>query len=407
MKVNYKEIFLESFRMLFINKLRTGLAILGIIIGIGSVIALISIGQASTKSVEDQIESLGSNLLTIQPGSTSSGNVRGAMGSSTTLTQKDAEAITKLTSIITNVSPEVSSRSQVSTSGTNTNTQVYGVTEAYATVHKVEITTGRFINNNDDTNVSKIAVLGPTVAETLFTDANSAVGKTIRIGNINFTVVGVTESKGGTGMSNQDDMIYIPLTTAQKQITGQDYLSSISLQIKDKNLMTNAQDTVGYLLLKQHKISDVADADFTIMSQEDILSSATKMTDTLTALLGGIAAISLLVGGIGIMNIMLVTVTERTREIGLRKALGATKKIIIIQFLTEAIILTFSGGIIGVILGIGVAYGYSIYNSSTFTLSFESIALAFGVSVIIGIAFGWYPAKKASNLQPIEALRYE
>jgi len=222
-----------------------------------------------------------------------------------------------------------------------------------------------------------------------------------------FTIIGITESKGGTGFMNQDDIIFVPLTTAQKQLFGVTYLSSIALEAKNADLMTSAQDEVGYFLLTRHKISDPAQADFSIFSQADILNTATSATGTFTALLSGIAAISLLVGGIGIMNIMLVTVTERTREIGLRKALGAKKKVIITQFLIESIILTFTGGVIGILFGLIVSFIISKLINAPFIISPSSMLLAFAVSTGIGILFGWYPAKKASDLQPIEALRYE
>ena len=407
--MSYIELIIESLGTLKLNKMRTFLAILGIVIGIGSVIALLSLGQATQAMISSQIESLGSNLLTVNPGSTRQGNVAGGAGSRTTLTLDDAAAISGSTQITTiaKVSPELSRRTQVTTGGSNTNTQIVGVTADYLDVHKIGIATGNFITDRDVTQMTKAAVIGPQVATDLFGVGSTPVGQTIRISGKTFTIIGITESKGGTGFMNQDDIIFVPLTTAQKQLFGVTYLSSIALEAKNADLMTSAQDEVGYFLLTRHKISDPAQADFSIFSQADILNTATSATGTFTALLSGIAAISLLVGGIGIMNIMLVTVTERTREIGLRKALGAKKKVIITQFLIESIILTFTGGVIGILFGLIVSFIISKLINAPFIISPSSMLLAFAVSTGIGILFGWYPAKKASDLQPIEALRYE
>ncbi len=407
--MNLLDLFFEGLNTLTVNKMRTGLAILGIVIGIGSVIALVSLGQASQQAVQSQIQSLGANLLTISPGATqASGGVRGAEGGSTTLTNDDAKAIETDSSVTTiaNVSPEYTGRSQVTTGATNTNTQVVGVTPTYAGVHKVTISEGSFITQRDVDSLTKVAVIGPTVVTDLFNDADP-IGQTIRVGTQTLTVIGVTQAKGGTGFNNQDDIIYVPLSTAQKQIFGKNYLTAISLEAKNSDVMIQAENEVGYLLMARHKITDTTKADFSIFSQQDILNTVSATTGTFTTLLSGVAAISLLVGGIGIMNIMLVTVTERTREIGLRKALGAKKKVITTQFLIESILLTFTGGIVGVILGIVASFIISQLTSSPFVVSPPSILLACVVSAVIGILFGWYPASRAANLQPIEALRYE
>jgi putative ABC transport system permease protein len=403
------ELIHEAVGTLVVNKMRTGLAVLGIVIGIGSVIALVSLGQASQKSIESQIESLGSNMLTVMPGGQSMGAVRGAQGGGTTLTLDDALAISKSSEITTvhSVSPELQRRAQVVAGRNNTNTQIVGVYPAYAQIRKVTLSSGIFITDRDIQSLAKIAVIGPQVVSDLFPDDTSPIGKSIRVNGQALRIVGITNSKGGSGFQNQDDIIYVPLSTAQKQLFGISYVSSIAVEAKSQDVMTQAQDQIGYFLLARHKISDPLQADFSIFSQNDILNTASQVTGTFTALLSGIAAISLLVGGIGIMNIMLVTVTERTREIGLRKALGAKKKTVIAQFLIEAIILTFTGGLLGMILGITISYFLTKAMNLTFFISPLSILLATGVSGLIGIVFGWYPAKKAADLQPIEALRYE
>lgn len=407
--MDYQELALESFATLTLNKVRTGLAMLGVIIGIGSVIALVSLGQASQRSVENQIKSLGSNLLTVMPGAQRSGGIRGASGGRTTLTYSDAEAIKNSPEItrVKSVSAEYSGRTQVVAGRNNTNTQVSGVTPEYASIRNIALSAGYFISESHLTGMGKVAILGSQTSMDLFGEGVSPLGKAIRINGISFNVVGLMESKGGSGPMNNDDKIYIPLTTAQKLVFGVNYVSSIYIEAVSENVMSQARDEIGYFLLARHKIKDPAQADFSIMSQEDLLGTITEVTGTFTTLLSGIAAISLLVGGIGIMNIMLVTVTERTREIGLRKALGAKKKVITAQFLFEAMMITFVGGIVGVILGMGVSSILSRSMDLPFIFSLSSVLLAFGVSAAIGILFGWYPAQKAANLQPIDALRYE
>jgi len=404
------DLFRETYYALFSNKARSGLTILGIVIGIGSVIAMIAVGQGSTASITSSIQSLGSNLLMVTPGFQRGvgTQVSAGHGSSKTLKQEDADAIQKEITLIKALAPELSSRYQITAKGTNTNTSVVGTTAAYTTVRNVEITEGSFISEQNVKSLSKVAMLGPTTRDDLFGEnATGVVGKTIRINKIDFKVIGITKSKGGTGFGNQDDMIFIPLTTAQRFLAGSDYLSTIYVEVVDQESMTTAQEQITSLLLSHHNISNPELADFSIMNQADIVASVSSISDTLTILLGAIASISLIVGGIGIMNMMLTTVTERTREIGLRKAIGAKKKDISLQFLTESIMLTFIGGILGIILGWLLAWGVTQFGGITTEISLTSILLAVGVSAAIGIIFGYYPAHRAASLNPIEALRYE
>ncbi len=404
------EIFEESIIVLRTNRLRTALSALGIIIGIGSVIALMTLGQASQKSVKERIQSLGANLLVVRPGSQQQGAfgfLRGSQGGGTTLTYEDAQAIetSQRFTTIDSVAAEYSSRAQVSYGANNTNASISGVTPTFFSLRNTKLAFGNFITDQDMLLTTKVAVIGTSTAEELFTENESPLGKDIRINGTTFMVIGITESTGGFG--GADDTIYIPLTTAQKVVFGINHVSAIYVGAKDESLMDAAQNQLGFFLLERHGLDSPDKADFSISSQEDILETASEVTKTFTMLLTGIAAISLVVGGIGIMNIMLVTVTERTTEIGIRKALGAKRKVIILQFLTEAIVLTITGGILGVVLGLGVSYILTKVMSLPQTLSLPSIGLAFGVSALIGITFGWYPAQKASKLQPIEALRYE
>jgi len=398
----------ETYFAIFANKARSSLTILGIVIGIGSVIAMISIGQGAAGSIESNIQAMGSNLITITPGSqTSFSQVRTARGTAQTLTIEDAQAIAENVPSAQAVAPELSQRYQVVFKGNNTNTQIVGTVSSYLLVKNVEMTQGSFISEQNINSLSKVAVLGPTIRDDLFGEGVNPVGQTIRINSINFKVIGVIQSKGGTAFGSQDNMIFIPLTTAQKFLVGGDYVSTISVQAESSQTMGQVKIGITNLLLTLHNIADPLLADFSAISQEDILDASTSMTDTMTILLAAIAGISLIVGGIGIMNMMMTTVTERTREIGLRKAIGAKRIDISLQFLAEAVTLTFLGGVIGIILGSGAAYGITLFTGMATKISLFSIILAFSVSAGIGIIFGYYPAQKAAKLNPIEALRYE
>jgi putative ABC transport system permease protein len=353
---------------------------------------------------------LGSNLLTVAPGQLRGvgSSVSSGRGSGSTLTQADSDAIAANVSEIAAVSPELSRRYQVVAKSSNTNTNVTGSEPAYLQVHNVDMQEGSFFADSQVQNYSKVAVLGPTTRDDLFgQDATGVVGQSVNINGIPFTVIGITQSKGGTGFNNPDDAVYIPLTTAQRFLAGNASLSDIAVAAQSQNVMTDVQSQITALLLQRHNISDPAAADFSVINQADIVSAASNVTSVFTMLLASVAGISLVVGGIGIMNMMLTTVTERTREIGLRKAIGAKPADIVLQFLVEAVLLTFLGGVAGVALGWLASMAIAHFASITTTVSASSILLAFGVSAAIGILFGYYPARRAASLNPIEALRYE
>ncbi len=407
--MNLSDLIEETYSALLANKVRSGLTILGIVIGIGSVIAMIAIGQGSKNTIASSIQSLGSNLIIVMPGMQRGAGIQVSQGrgSAQTLTIEDSDAIAEEVSLSKAVAPELSGRYQITAKGLNTNTSVIGTVPSYTGIRNVEIADGSFISDQNVGNMAKVAVLGPTTCDDLFGEGASPIGEAIRIKNINFKVIGITKEKGGSGFNNSDDVVYVPISTAQQFLAGSDRVSTISVQAVDEKSMTFMQEEITNLLLSRHNISDPAMADFSTMNQADIVAAASSVTDTFTALLGSVAAISLIVGGIGIMNMMLTTVTERTREIGLRKAIGAEKKDINLQFLTESITLTFIGGITGVILGWIISFAVYKFTGLAAEVSMSSIFLAFGVSAAIGIIFGYYPARRAANLNPIEALRYE
>jgi len=398
----------ETSTALLSNKARSGLTILGIIIGIGSVIGMISIGQGTAGSIEANIQSMGSNLITIMPGfQRSFSQVSAGRGTAQSLTMDDVKAIEEEIANVKAVAPQLSRRYQVVSKGKNTNTQIMGTTPAYLSVRNLKIDEGSFITEQQVTSFAKVAVLGPTTRDDLFGENSNPVGQTIRISGINFKIIGVTQPKGGTAFASEDDMIFIPITTAQKFLAGADYVSTISVEAESPQVITDVQTEITNLLLQRHHIADSSMADFNVLSQQDILKAATSMTNTMTIFLAAIAGISLLVGGIGIMNMMLTTVTERIREIGLRKAIGAKKKDISMQFLAEAVMLTFLGGAAGVVLGWVLSILISRFAGIATSVSLTMILLAFGISAAIGIIFGYYPARRAASLNPIEALRYE
>ena len=406
-----KLLFTESVRIaltaLFANKLRSILTMLGIIIGVAAVIAMVSLGMGVRRSVQSNIASLGSNMLIVMPGSANSGGVRSAAGSSITLKYDDAKAIKTKIKNIDYVSPTVQKSYQIVNGNQNWNSTVYGVTSEYMSIRSLTIATGSFITQSDMDKRNRVAVIGTTVATNLFGTSNP-VGQNVRVNGSPYKVIGVIESKGQSSMGqDQDDVVIIPLTTAQERLMGITYVQSVNIQVSDPNKMDQVQSETETLLRQRHHIVGDKENDFTVRNLTSLLETMTQTTTMITLLLGSIAGISLLVGGIGIMNIMMVSVTERTREIGIRKALGATFKDIMLQFLIESVVIGVIGGLIGIVFGcLGSA---AIAKAASFqtVITAAPILVSFFFSVGIGLFFGIYPARKAARLDPIEALRYE
>ncbi len=406
-----------AFNALTGSKLRTGLTMLGIVIGVSAVITLIAIGRGSQNQVTSRISGLGSNLLFVRAGAQTQAGVRSAAGSASTLTLADADAISQDVANISGVASEATSSVQLLYQGQNVNTRVDGTNPSYQDVRNFHVAEGSFFTDGDVSASSNVIVLGATVAQNLF-NGSDPIGESVRVSNgqtgLPFTVIGVMESKGGTGLGNQDDQVFIPITTllsrlqTQRTAQGGQRVSVIDIQVASQGALNTVKQDVTNLLVQQHQ---VAEADFTIQSQEDTLQALTQSTQTFTVLLGSIAGISLLVGGIGIMNIMLVSVTERTREIGIRKAMGARRRDILVQFLVEAVTLSFLGGGLGVLGGLVLAHlsnGRQFLNQTFYSsVQLDSVVLAFIVAFGIGVFFGLYPAVRASRLDPIEALHYE
>lgn len=403
-----KDLYNETITSIQSNPTRTGLTVLGIVIGIASVIVMLAIGHGAESSIASSISSLGLNVVTVTGGGgNKTSGVNMGRSNQQTLTMEDVSAIKEKATLAKDVSPEFRSRAQVVASSNNTNTQVIGVESSYASVKSLEMEEGDFLTDEDIRSGTRIAVLGPTTRDDLFGIGESAAGQTVTINKVKFTVVGVYASKGGSGFGSIDDQILIPITTAFRYVSNSQYLSTISVTAGQGEDMQALQSELTTILLDSHGIKDETQANFSIFNQADLASTAQSVTQVFTILLASVASISLLVGGIGIMNMMLTNVRERTREIGLRKAIGARKKDISSQFLVESIIITLIGGSIGVVLGILISLGITSFGILETKVTMFPVLLAFGVSAGIGIVFGYYPAKKASELNPIDALRYE
>lgn len=406
--MNFLESVRVSLRALLANKLRSILTMLGIIIGVSAVIAMVGIANGATAQITSQIQGLGSNLLIVSPGQANSGGVRGGTGSANTLTMNDLPKIEAAGSAVKAVAPSAGRNAQVVYGAGNTSTTVTGTTSEYAVIRSVSMERGRFLTQADVDQYSRVAVVGPTVVQNLMGSADAdIVGKIIKLNNVPFQVIGVTASQGSSGFQNNDDMIFVPITTAQARLIGNQYVRQFFIEASSADVMQTAQDEVTIALRQAHKIQAGQPDDFSIMNQAEVLQTMQGVTQTMTMLLGGIAAISLLVGGIGIMNIMLVSVTERTREIGIRKAIGAKGRDILMQFLIEAVILSVLGGGIGIIFGWSGSKLIGRMLNMTASISVFSVLMAFAFSAGIGIVFGVFPARKAAGMDPIDALRYE
>ncbi len=406
--MNYKNLLKVALNALKRNKFRSFLTMLGIIIGVGSVIAMLAIGQGSKKNIQSSIASMGSNMLFVMPGNMRMGGVQQGNTSSKKLTLTDIAAIQKDCDAIAAISPEVRGSGQAVSGNKNWPTSINGGNEYYLEIHGWSVISGRNFTDREAKGSSKVCLVGRTVADELFGEGVDPTGESIRFKNVPFKIIGLLKEKGQSSFGDdQDNVIIAPYTTVQKRILAQTYIQSISMSAKSAELSSTAEEEVENILRASHKLRDSQDNDFEIRSQEELATTMTSITNTLTVLLGAIAGISLLVGGIGIMNIMYVSVTERTREIGLRMSIGGRGADILLQFLIEAMLISIIGGLIGIVVGVAASRLVNIFFSWPVVVMPNSIVLAFVVCAVIGIFFGWYPARKASELDPIEALRYE
>lgn len=412
--MNFTNLFKIALRAIFASKMRSFLTALGIIIGIASVITMLAIGQGTKKSIQANISSMGSNMIMITPGADVRGGVRQDASSMETLKLTDYEAIKEQCDYISAISPTVSKSGQFIYGNENTPSSMYGVNQDYLTIRQLSVSDGEMFTETDIKTSAKVCILGQTVVDNLFPNGSDPVGKIVRFGSIPFRVVGVLKKKGYNSMGmDQDDLVLAPYTTVMKRILAQTYLGGINCSAITEDVSSKAQEQITEILRKNHKLKDATDNseadsdDFTIRSQEEIASMMNSTSSMLTYLLAAVAGISLIVGGIGIMNIMYVSVTERTREIGLRMSVGARGLDILNQFLIEAIMLSVTGGIIGVVLGIGASFAVKSILHWPIVIESWTIVMSFAVCTFTGVFFGWYPAKKAAQLDPIEAIRYE
>ena len=412
--MNYQNLFKIAIRAIAANKMRSFLTALGIIIGIASVITMLAIGQGSKASIKANIAEMGSNMIMIHPGADMRGGVRQDASSMETLKQTDYQAIKDECNYISAISPTVSSNGQWINGNNNTQSSIYGVNQDYLTIRQLKIADGEMFTDTDIKAAAKVCILGQTVVGYLFPDGSDPIGRVVRFNSIPFRVIGVLQKKGYNSMGmDQDDLVLAPYTTVMKRILAQTYLSEIVCSAITEEASEPAQDQISQILRRTHKLKDAMETtegdkdDFNIRSQEEISSMMNSTMSTITILLGSVAGISLIVGGIGIMNIMYVSVTERTREIGLRMSVGARGVDILNQFLIEAILLSVTGGIIGVILGVSISVSLQQFLHVATQIEPWSIIMSFAVCTFTGVFFGWYPAKKAARLDPIEAIRYE
>ena len=412
--MNYTNLFKIALRAIAANKTRSFLTALGIIIGIASVITMLAVGQGTKQSIQANIAEMGSNMIMISPGADMRGGVRQEASSMETLKLTDYETIKDECKYIKAVSPMVSSSGQFIYGNENTPSTIYGVNQDYLEIRQISVADGEVFTDSEVKTSAKVCILGQTVVDNLFPDGSDPIGKVVRFNSIPFRVIGVLKKKGYNSMGmDQDDLVLAPYTAVMKRILAQTYLSGIQCSAITEGATDKATEEISTILRRNHKLKEATETteadedDFTIRSQEELASMMNSTTDMLTILLGCVAGISLVVGGIGIMNIMYVSVTERTREIGLRMSVGARGMDILNQFLIEAILLSVTGGIIGVVLGIGASYSIKLFAHWPIAIQAWTIVMSFAVCTFTGVFFGWYPAKKAAQLDPIEAIRYE